>query len=194
MILKTLNIATLLVVVWLLWNQAALQRAVSTTNSGHAATGQVLNTMRFELKKLEEKMDEPAPVLAAAQVQVQPDANQAAEINALKAQISGFEAKVGQMNRSKDLKTTLNQIVLAEFSKAGNSAEAAEKLLSTKEVIWRTSTEYKSVEQTLQSLMAPIDILAGEWQQGYTDNTISTIHRVLSNAITVLDREGVDQR
>jgi len=196
MILKTLNIATLLVVVWLLWNQAALQRAVSTTNSGHAATGQALNTMRFELKKIEAKMDEPAPVLAAAQVQVQaqPDPNQAAEINSLKAEISGFQAKVGQMNRSKDLKETLNQIVLAEFSKAGNSAGAAEKLLSTKEVIWRTSTEYKSVEQTLQSLMAPIDILAGEWQQGYTDNSVSTIHHVLSNAITVLDREGVEQR
>ena len=194
MILKTLNIATLLVVVWLLWNHAALQRAVSNTNNGHAVTGQVLTNLRSELKKLEDKVDEPAPVLAAAQVQAQPDANQTAEINALKAQISGFQAKVGQMNRSKELKETLNQIVQADFDKTGNAAEAAEKLLSTKEVIWRTSTEYKSVEQTLQSLMAPIDILAGEWQQGYTDNTVATIHRVLSNAITVLDREGVDQR
>jgi len=117
-------------------------RAVSNTNNGHAVNGQVLNNLHSKLKKLEDKVDEPAPVLAAAQVQVQPDANQTAEINALKAQISGFEAKVGQMNRSKDLKETLNQIVQAEFKKAENSAEAAEKLQWNRlcNLLWLQST------------------------------------------------------
>jgi len=147
MILKTFNIATLLVVVWLLWNQAALQRAVSTANHGQSSIGQVLHTMRSDLQEIEEKLDNPAPVLAAAQVQApaQPDVNQTAEINNLKAEIARYQSQIGQMHKSKDLKVTLDQVMNAELNKLNDSADAAEKLLATKEVIWRTRTEYKSV-------------------------------------------------
>ena len=82
----------------------------------------------------------------------------------------------------------------AELLKVDDPKAASDKLLATKEVIWRTSTEHKSLEQTLQSLMAPIDILAAEWSDGYVDNSVSTIHNILSKSIAILQSEGTTTR
>lgn len=198
MILKTLNLATVLVVAWLLWQQAGLraqQTALIQAQSGNQTAMSSLlnavNTLDDRQDALETKAAEPPVAIAAA---TPADPNHSAEINGLKAEIANYKGQVSRLNKTSELKQTIATITDAEFSKYEDSAGAAEKLLSTKEVIWRTSTEHDAITQTLQSLMAPIDILAGEWSEGYTDNSVSTIHNVLTRAIAILESEGTTQR
>lgn len=199
MILKTLNLATILVVAWLLWQQAGLRQEQSALIGAQAGYQSVLAHLSNKISAIDAKQKDletkaiAAPVaLAAATPKV--NSNQSAEINGLKAEIANYKGRITKLNKTSELKQTLATVMEAEFAKLEDSNGAAETLLSTKEVIWRSSTEHNAVEQTLQSLMAPIDILAGEWKEGYTDNTVDTIHSVLSRAIAVLESEGTTQR
>ncbi len=198
MILKTLNLATILVVVWLLWQQAGMrheQFALHQAQAGYqGAMSSVQNTVASLEKRqstLETKVNEVPPAIAAA---TPANPNHNAEINGLKAEIANYKGQVERLNKTSELKQTIDTVTDAELSKYDDPSSAAEKLLSTKEVIWRTSTEHDAVRQTLQSLMAPIDILAGEWNEGHTDNSVGAIHSVLTRAITVLESEGTTQR
>lgn len=196
MILQTLNMATMIVVAWLLWQQAGLRQQLAASNQQRAQAVTTVVYLREELDSLEKKIDEQKPEIAAAlSAQRLPAAsNDNAEINSLKAEITAYQAKIARFEKSQELKQTLEKVMSAELLKVDNPQAAAEALLGTKEVIWRTSTEHKSLEQTLQSLMAPIDILAAEWSDGYVDNSVSTIHNILTKSIVILDSKGTTTR
>lgn len=196
MILQTLNMATMIVVAWLLWQQAGLRQQLAVSHQQRIQAVSTVATLKRELSSLEKKIDEQKPDIAAAlSAQIAPpQQNNNAEINNLKAEITGYQAKIARIEKSKELKLTLDQVMSAELLKVDDPKAASDKLLATKEVIWRTSTEHKSLEQTLQSLMAPIDILAAEWSDGYVDNSVSTIHNILSKSIAILQSEGTTTR
>lgn len=186
----------MIVVAWLLWQQAGLRQQLAVSHQQRIQAVSTVATLKRELSSLEKKIDEQKPDIAAAlSAQIAPpQQNNNAEINNLKAEITGYQAKIARIEKSKELKLTLDQVMSAELLKVDDPKAASDKLLATKEVIWRTSTEHKSLEQTLQSLMAPIDILAAEWSDGYVDNSVSTIHNILSKSIAILQSEGTTTR
>jgi len=188
--------ATMFVVAWLLWQQAGLRQQLAASDLQRIQAVSTVNYLSKELNSLEKKFEAQKPEIAAAlSARNQPTApNNSAEINQLKAEITGYQAKIARFEKSQELKQTLEKVMSAELLKVDNPQAASEQLLSTKEVIWRTSTEHKSLEQTLQSLMAPIDILAAEWSDGYVDNSVSTIHNILTKSIVTLESTGTTTR
>ncbi len=194
-LLKTLNLAVFLVVLWLLWSGTGGYYSVSELASQQANQARAHASLNERVAKAEEglglaeqRSNEILQLAAAApQQQTGVDAEQ---LSQLRREIEGYQQKLSAFEKTAELKQALNTIIKAEFLKTDDSAQAAELLLSTKEAIWRKSTDEAEIEQSLQSLMAPIDILAGEWQQGYTDNTVSTIYRILGDSIAILENSG----
>ena len=192
-LLKTLNLAVFLTVLWLLWTGTGGNHTVAHLANQQAQQMRAHATLNDRLASAEDRLDEQRSneliQLAAAVPAKQPEVDSEVT-NQLRLEIDGYRQQLSAVEKTAELKQALNTVIGAEFLKTTNSTQAAEQLLSVKEVIWRKSTEEAAVEQSLQSLMAPIDILAGEWQQGFTDNSVSTIYRVLGDSITILERPG----
>lgn len=192
-ILKTLNLAVFLTVLWLLWSGTAGYYDVSQLAGKQAQQARAQATLNQRLTKAEERLNQhqsnPLVQLAPAMPAAQPELD--AELtNQLRLEIDGYRKQLSALEKTAELKQALNTIIDAEFLKSSDSAQAADQLLSTKEVIWRKSTDEAEVKQSLQSLMAPIDILAGEWHEGFTDNTVATIYRILGDSIAIIERAG----
>ena len=110
MILQTLNMATMIVVAWLLWQQAGLRQQLAVSHQQRIQAVSTVATLKRELSSLEKKIDEQKPDIAAAlSAQIAPpQQNNNAEINNLKAEITGYQAKIARIEKSKELKLTLD--------------------------------------------------------------------------------------
>lgn len=178
---------------WLLWTGTGGNHDVSHLASQQAQQARAYASLGDRIAIAEDRLNERRSdqliQLAAAVPAKQPEVDTELT-NQLRLEIDGYRKQLSAVEKTAELKQALSTIIDAEFLKTTDSALAAEQLLSTKEVIWRKSTDEAEVEQSLQSLMAPIDILAGEWQQGFTDNSVATIYRILGDSIAILERPG----
>jgi len=188
---KTLNLATFLTVIWLLWTSTGQQHHVQKLSQQQSqANREWQRSLSDTAATIRSENSAEILQVAAARPASTGSADQEARISALTDEISGYQQRIAGIERSAELKLTLNQILQAEFNKVADPQSAAEQLLATKEAIWRKSTEEEMLTQSLQSLMAPIDILADSWQQGYTENSVATIYRVIADSINQLEQDG----
>jgi len=123
--------ATMIVVAWLLWQQAGLRQQLAASNQQRNQAVSTVAYLSEELELLEKKIDEQKPDIAAAlSAQSLPAAtNDSAEINQLKAEITGYQAKIARFEKSQELKQTLEKVMSAELLKVDNPQAASEQLL-----------------------------------------------------------------
>ena len=79
----------------------------------------------------------------------------------------------------------------------GNAVEAAQKIASLKGKIWALSDEITEVQSELQALMAPLDYIANQWNDGNTEidtkgvqSDLTTIINKLSGAEVTVNTTG----
>lgn len=94
-----------------------------------------------------------------------------------------LKAKDQTINRLKEVAALQNAYAnilkadIAAYEQQG--ATAAELLMSTKSVIWKTSDKWVNSKDALRGLMAPIDILAGKWERGDYSSNAQPIQKIL---------------
>lgn len=193
-LIKTINLATFLVVLWLLWTSSAQNYRITDIER---STQQVYRSVDRRLddtaESLQNQNEAALLTLAAARPAETNNIGNGALVSELRLEVDNYRNKLRVYERTNQLKVLLQTVMSAEFDKIANPSRAAETLLSTKEGIWQKSLEEEQIQQGLQSLMAPIDILAGEWADGYTANSVSTIYKILNDSIQTLEATGGSQ-
>lgn len=111
----------------------------------------------------------------------------AGDLAALQGELDTLRGQAGKLQKSAELGGAHKTILVADLEKATDAAAAAEKLLATKEAIWKFSLEMPDHEGALQGLMGPIDGLAAQWQSGDTSAGVAELHTVLSAALASLE-------
>lgn len=102
------------------------------------------------------------------------------ETEKLKKELEGY-TKFAEINKA------YRDVIESEMEKDNDAEKAAEKLLSTKSAIWKASTQYPDLKESLQGLMAPIDITASRWKSGDTKGTVRPVFKVLKQTLATLD-------
>lgn len=112
-----------------------------------------------------------------------------ADLTRLKSEIGSLQARLSEKGNLTPLKTAYIKILETEFEKKDNAVVAAEKLLGTKEAIWKASTQHVRMKEDLQGLMAPIDVLAAQWKRGETNGSVKPVFDILQASLASLDTE-----
>lgn len=193
---KIFSVATFIVVSWLAVTVITTSNRVNTLEStllnGMAASSSAMNQRlsrmesaqyknhQFLLTQLEVVTKAPAPAPAPV----------ASNNSALKAETEKLKQQLAKHTKFADLKKAYNDVIESELEKLTSAPEAAEKLLSTKGAIWKTSTRYPKVKESLQGLMGPIDVLAAKWKSGDTTRTVQPVFKVLKKTLATLDADS----
>ena len=98
--------------------------------------------------------------------------------------------KLAHLQKRLDLYKTLGLLNQAELLRLeAKGVEAADKLVSTKKIIWEAGEALADKKARLQSLMGPIDKLVAAWKAGDLSPTADTVRKELE---TVLGELGND--
>ncbi len=150
--------------------------SASAMNARIAALEETQSTNhQLLLSKLESR-----PAATGQHIELAHDSN--AETEALRQQLAS-KAEFAE------LKQAYKAVIESELEKNSNPGMSAEKLLSTKDAIWETSTRYPQVKDSLQGLMAPIDVTAARWKSGDTNGTVQPVFKVLKQTLATLDAD-----
>nr|CAA6829249.1 MAG: Unknown protein [uncultured Thiotrichaceae bacterium] len=179
---KILQVATFALVVWLLM-QFNQQNSQLNLHTG-----------------LLQQQAIPDPALSTLQK------DSAEKLTALDNKVGGlveYQAKqVSQTNSEKKLKdyqSSQKKIVAlrraytlvleAEIQRQAQNGQAAvETLTSSKDLIWKSGTNYPEHKKALQGLMKDIDVTAGAWKAGKLNKDTKAIYSVLKQALSKQDK------
>jgi hypothetical protein len=186
---KIFSVATFILVAWLTVTLVTTSKQLTATeqllsskiDTSHQRLTDRINTLEQLYNVAQQTVPAPTP----AQIPAPPQ--DTAELDALRAETDQLRAQLNNKTNLQDLKTAYRQVIETEFEKQVDATAAAEKLLSTKEAIWKASTLHESEKSNLQGLMAPIDILAAQWKRGDTQSTVKPVFDVLQQTLSSLD-------
>lgn len=188
---KIFSIATFIVVSWLAVTVISTSNRVSTLETsllnGLTANATALNARisSMEASQSENHLNLATQMDAIANAPKQDPA----EANALRAETSNLKEQLAKHTKLLELKKAYQTVIESELEKNTNPQDAAEKLLSTKGAIWKTSTQHEKVKTNLQGLMGPIDVVASKWKSGDTDSTVQPVFKVLKQTLATLGAE-----
>jgi len=190
MIIKIFSVATFILVAWLTVNLVNtsnhLENAERQLNAKIDSTEQTLTSRISELEDTRKQDQEQMLTVLTEQV-VSSGASNSGNSGDLKAEADSLREKLRRETHLKELKTAYRQVIETEFEKSIDASKAAEKILSTKEAIWKASMKHENVKDDLRGLMGPIDSLAAKWKRGETDNTVKPVFSVLQQTLATLD-------
>ena len=191
---KIFSVATFIVVSWLAVTVITTSKRVNTLEStllnGMAASSSAMNLRISSIESTQEK-NHKAMLVQLEQIANTPApvATQSPELTALKSETAKLKQQLTKANKFAELKQAYRDVIESELEKTTDAQQAAEKLLATKGVIWKTSTKHPNHKVSLQGLMAPIDVLAAKWKSGDTQGTVQPVFQVLKQTLATLDAD-----
>ncbi|CAA6801165.1 MAG: Unknown protein [uncultured Thiotrichaceae bacterium] len=176
---KIFQVATFVLVVWLLmqFNQQSNQLSLQTSLLQQQVTpdpeANVLQKDSVEkLTTLDGKVDS----LVEHQTK---QVNSEKKLQALQA----AQNKIGALRKAYTL------VLEAEIQRqAQNGKGAAETLKSSKELIWKSGSNYPEHKKALQGLMQDVDITIGAWTAGKLKKDAKPIYSVLKQTLNKQDK------
>lgn len=185
---KIFSVATFIVVSWLAVTVITTSKRVSTLETkilnGMAASSSAMNERISRMERAQRKNHQA--MLTRLEEVARTPVPAAADMSALKAETAKLKKALVKQAQFAELKKAYNDVIESELEKYASAPEAAAKLLATKGVIWKTSTKHDNVKDSLQGLMAPIDVLAARWKSGDTQGTVGPVFRVLKQTLATL--------
>lgn len=185
---KIFSVATFIVVSWLAVTVITTSKRVSTLETtilnGMAASSSAMNARISRMEGAQRKNHQA--MLTQLEEVARTPVPAAADMSALKAETVKLKKALAKQAQFAELKKAYNDVIESELEKYASAPEAAAKLLATKGAIWKTSTKHDNVKDSLQGLMAPIDVLAARWKSGDTQGTVGPVFRVLKQTLATL--------
>lgn len=192
---KIFSVATFILVAWLAVTLTTTSRQLTLTEQMLSNTIEVAYTNLADRIESLETTRQTADQVVLSQLEQLPSQQEKVRhpdidttvLTELKEETSRLKAQLASETYLKELKTAYKHVIETEFEKDNDALSAADKLLATKEAIWKTSMQHEEVRDSLRGLMGPIDSLASKWKRGDTENTVKPVFNVLQQTIATLD-------
>ena len=144
-----------------------------------------LNQLAFQQAHISEEMGKTLQPLAKQLDSIQASMNKlgAAADDSVKQKLQPLQIRLS-------LYKTLGVLQQAEQLRTeGKGAEAADKLQTTKDAIWKAGDALEKYKKRLQDLMAPIDGLVAKWKGGDTKTAADAIRKEIETILGELSNE-----
>ena len=148
--------------------------------------------LQAQLHNLQQQQHETAGLLAQT---LEPVGKQVESVQAsVDKLVKGNDEATNQLIKKVTMRSSLVQ-ALADVTQADllrtqqQGKEAAEKLKSTKKVIWTAGDFFTAHKTRLQNLMTPIDKLVGSWQGGDMAAPAESLRKELNAVLGELNND-----
>lgn len=188
---KIFSMATFIVVSWLAVTVTTTSKRANTLEAtllnGMTDSASAMNARIAALE--ETQLSNHQLLLAELESRSTAPGGHVAQANNNGAEIESLQQQLASQTEFADLKQAYKAVIESELEKNLDPGKSAEKLLSTKDAIWKTSTLHPQVKDSLQGLMAPIDITAARWKSGDINGTVQPVFKVLKQTLATLDAD-----
>ena len=180
MVLRILNVATFILLVWLTFQFGVLKSQVADlqviSNQHQQMLDNTLRTARQDNSKKLDELNEQIGKITASQ------GKNAEATKKLKA----FQAKQGKLDT---LRKAYILVLEAEAARVAKDTKTAqERLKASKALIWKSGSNYPKEKKSLQGLMKTIDITLGAWKRKDLSKNTKPIYSVVAKAIKKQDK------
>ncbi len=180
MVLRILNVAIFILLVWLTFQFGVLKKQVSTlqviSNQHQQMLDNTLRTAGQDSSKKLDALNEQIGKITKAQ-----DKNAGAE-----KKLKDFQAKQSKLDT---LRKAYILVLEAEAARVAKDAKTAqERLKASKTLIWKSGSNYPQEKKSLQGLMKTIDTTLGAWKRKDLSKTTKAIYSVVAKAIKKQDK------
>lgn len=176
---KIFQVATFVLVVWLLmqFNQQSSQLSLQTS---------LLQQQAMPDPQANVLQKDSAEKLTTLDGKVDSLVNNQAKQASSEQKLQAFQVaqnKIGALRKAYTL------VLEAEIQRQAENGEgAAETLKSSKELIWKSGSNYPEHKKALQGLMKDIDMTVGAWTAGRLRKDTKPIYSVLKQALNKQDK------